>query len=192
MQKLVTPYCSDFGKPNIVIKHFPDTESYVQIPNIKSFKNKKITIYHRLYPEPDKRIFELLLILSLVKKQTKNIELFTPYLPYAKQDKENKKGEAVSADILCKLLKSYGVKKLISYDCHFLPRAGSFKRSGLNIDNQSASKILYTYAEKYFGREKFLVISPDEGASYFTENAQGHTMKKKNKKKQKKKKHKKK
>src|SRR3989338_7264093 len=126
MQKLITPYASDFGKANITIKHFPDTESYVLIPQIKSLKNKKVAIYHRLYPEPDKRIFELLLILSRVIKETKQIELFVPYLPYARQDRENKVGEAVSADVLCGLLKHFGVKKLITYDCHFLPKPGNF------------------------------------------------------------------
>lgn len=174
MQKLITPYCSDFGKPNITIKHFPDTESYVKIPQINSLKNKKITIYHGLYPEPDKRIFELLLILSRVKEKTKDIELFVPYLPYARQDRESKTGEAISADVLCGILKNYGVKKLITYDCHFLPKPGNFIRNGLKIENKSAGKILYAQAKKYFTREKFVVISPDEGASYFTENAQGH------------------
>ena len=181
MQKLITPYASDFGKANITIKHFPDTESYVLIPQIKSLKNKKVAIYHRLYPEPDKRIFELLLILSRVIKETKQIELFVPYLPYARQDRENKVGEAVSADVLCGLLKNFGVKKLLTYDCHFLPKPGNFVRNGLKIENRSAGKELLAHAKKYFGKEKFVVISPDEGASYFTENAQGFSLKKKRK-----------
>ena len=178
MQKLITPYASDFGKPNIIIKHFPDTESYVQIPQIDSLKNKEVTIYHRMYPEPEKRIFELLLIISRVKKQNGKIELFVPYLPYARQDRENKKGETVSADVLCGILKSYGVKKLITYDCHFLMKPGNFTRNGLKIENRSAGKQLMAYAKKYFGKNKFVVISPDEGSSYFIENAQGHALQK--------------
>ncbi len=172
--KLITPYATSFGKPNVIIKHFPDTESYVQIPQINSLKNKKVTIYHRLFPEPDKRIFELLLILSRVKEQTKNIELCVPYLPYARQDRENKKGEAVSADALCALLKSNGVKKICTFDCHFLCGPGNFKRADIAIENKSAGKILYAYAKKYFKKNKFVVISPDESASYFTEHAQSH------------------
>ena len=174
MKKLITPYCADFGKPNVVIKHFPDTESYVLLPNTKSLKNKKVVIYHRLYPESEKRIFELLLILSRLSRETKNIELFAPYLPYARQDKENKNGEAVSADMVCGLLKSFGIKKFITYDCHFLPKPGSFIRNGLKIENISAGKQLFSFAKKYFGEEKFVVVSPDERSSYFTENAQGH------------------
>ena len=185
--KLITPYAASFGTPNVIIKHFPDTESYVLIPGLSSLKNQKVTIYHRLYPEPDKRIFELLLILSRIKQETlgrslmgeaKHLELFIPSLPYARQDRENKVGEAVSADVLCGLLKNFGVKKLITYDCHFLPKPGNFKRAGLNIENHSAGKQLLSYAKKYFGKEKFLVIAPDEGASYFTENAEGHSLKK--------------
>ncbi len=175
--KLITPYAADFGKPNVTIKHFPDTESYVLIPDIKTYKNQKVTVYHRLFPEPDKRIFELLLIISRLKKETKQIELFVPYLPYARADKENKVGEAVSAEVLCKLFKSYGVKKLITYDCHFLDRSGDFKKYGLTIENRSAGEQLFAYAKKYFAKyakEKFVVVSPDERASYFTEHAQGH------------------
>src|SRR3989338_7948331 len=178
MYKLITPYCEDFGKSNIIIKHFPDDESYVLIPKIETLKNKAVRIYHRLYPEQDKRIFELMLILSRLKKETKDIELYAPYLPYARQDRENKKGESVSADVLCGLLKTFGVKKLITYDCHFLPRPGEFSRAGLSIENISAGKQLQAHAKKYFGKEKFVVISPDEGASYFTESAQGHSLKK--------------
>ena len=183
MEKLITPYCTDFGEPNIIIKRFPDAESYVLVPEIESLKNKKITIYHRLYPKPNRRIFELLLMLSCLNKQTKNIELIIPYLPYARQDRENKKGEAVSADMLCEILRLYGVKKLITYDCHFLPRPGDFERQGLEIENRSAGPLLFIYAKKYFDEmgEEFVVVSPDERASYFTENAKGqlkHSLKK--------------
>ncbi len=178
MQKLITPYCEDFGKSNVVIKHFPDNESYVLIPKIEALKNKPVRIYHRLYPEQDKRIFELMLILSRLQKETKDIELFAPYLPYARQDRENKAGEAVSADLLCGLLSSFGVKKLITYDCHFLAKPGNFEREGLSIENRSAGPELYAYAKKYFDKNKegFVVVSPDEGSSYFTENAKGHNV----------------
>ncbi|MEI7709428.1 MAG: ribose-phosphate diphosphokinase [bacterium] len=176
--KLITPYCADFGKPNVIIKRFPDVESYVQIPNLESLRNKKVVIYQRLYPKPNRRILELMFILSSIKKVTKDIELFVPYLPYARQDRENKKGEVVSADVLCEMLKTSGVKKLITYDCHFLPRPGNFKRCGLAIENRSAGPELFAYAKKYFAEEnpgeEFVIVSPDEGSSYFTENAQGN------------------
>ena len=172
MQKIFTPYASDFGRPNVIIKQFPDTESYVKVRKMA----KKMRIYHRLYPNPEKRIFELLLILSKVKGRY--VEIFIPYFPYARQDRENKPGEAKSADVLCGLLKNHGVKKLITYDCHFLPRPGNFKRNGLNIENRSAGKLLLEYAREYFGQEKFTVISPDQGSSYFIKNREGHSLKK--------------
>lgn len=174
MIKLITPYCSDFGRPNVTIRQFPDDESYILVPKLDSLKNKKVIIYHRLYPEPDKRIFELLLVLSRLREKTKNIEVFIPYLPYARQDRESKKGEAISADVLCGLLKTSGAKKIITYDCHFLSRPGNFTRNGLLIENRSAGPQLFKYAKKYFKKDSFCVISPDEGSSYFIENAKGH------------------
>jgi len=179
MLNLITPYASDFGKPSVLIKQFPDTESYVFIPKIKSLKNTRVRLYHRLYPEEDKRIFELLLLLSRLKKETRHIEIFVPYLPYARQDKEHRVGEVVSADILCGLLKGFGVEKLITYDCHFLPKPGNFTRSGLKIENRSAGKLLLAHAKKFFKKEKFILISPDQGSSYFIENARGYALHKK-------------
>lgn len=179
MHKLITPYASEFGKPNVVIQQFPDTESYVFIPKVTTLKNKKVTIFHRLYPDPDKRFFELLLILSRITRETKNIELFAPYLPYARQDKEHEVGDVISADVICGLLKYHGIKKLITYDCHFLPGPGMYTRNGLRIENRSAGAQLLSHAKKYFGKEKFITISPDQGSSYFIENAQGYSLHKK-------------
>ena len=188
MRKLITPYAGDYGhakgrasKPNVDIKYFPDTESCVRILKVNSLKNQKVVVYHRLYPEPEKRLFELLLILSRVRQETKKIEVFVPYLPYARQDKSHQTGEVVSADVLCELFVKYGVEKLITYDCHFLPRAGNFKRAGLKIENRSAGKALIAYAKKYFNGENFIVIAPDQGSSYFIEEAQGYWLQKKRK-----------
>ncbi|MEK7569708.1 MAG: ribose-phosphate diphosphokinase [Patescibacteria group bacterium] len=158
-------------RPIILSKLFPDGESYIRVANVSSLKNKKVTLFKRLYPDPEKNIFELLLTLSAVRKSTRKISVLVPYLPYARQDKENKKGEAVSADVLCRLLKSAGVKRLITYDCHFLPRPGRFVRTGLLIENRSAGPLLRAHAKKFFGKEEFLIISPDHGTAYMSEHA---------------------
>jgi len=158
-------------KPRVERKLFPDGESYVRILNLSSLKGKHILVEKRLYPDPEKNLFELLLILSRLQPTAKSVNLFIPYLPYARQDQENKPGEAVSADVLCKLLKSLGVRKLITYDCHFLPKAGQFIRAGLSIQNLSAGKLLLAHARKYFGGEKFIAISPDQGTAYLAHAA---------------------
>lgn len=155
-------------RPNILVKRFPDGESYVRVLRLDSLKNRSVVIHKQLYPELEKNIFELLLILSVVRKNTKKISVFVPYLPYARQDRENKPGEAVSADVLCRLLKSHGVEKLITYDCHFLPRPGNFVRARLQIENRTAGPLLLAHAKKFFKGQKFIVVSPDQGASYFT------------------------
>ena len=164
-------------KPNILIKQFPDGESYMRVRNLRALKNKNVTIYKRFHPEPEKNIFELLLSLSVIKKATSKISVLVPYLSYARQDRENKTGEAVSADVLCGILKNFGVKKLITYDCHFLPRPGKFIRVGLRIENRSAKKILLDYAKKYFRNKEFTVISPDQGAAYLSHQALHKTRK---------------
>jgi ribose-phosphate pyrophosphokinase len=83
-------------------------------------------------------VFELLLAVQLLKRVTDDIHVYAPYLPYARQDREAKPGEAVSADILCSLLVSNGVKSLTTYDCHFLTAEGASERGGLKIHNISA------------------------------------------------------
>jgi len=165
---LLTPNSSDFMKKtkshSIILKQFPDRENYVRIP--VEFAGRDVTLIHRCYPEQDRSLMQLFLILTTLKEGgALRVRAVVPYLPYARQDKLFLKGEALSSKIVCELISKSGCDELITFDCHFLKKEGEFTYGGLKIRNISLSQQILSYFKKKLHSPK--IISPDEGASYF-------------------------
>ena len=178
--KFVFPSCSDLSEPNVEVKEFPDGDSYVRVPDAKDAEGKDVVVLNRLYPRQNTAIFQTILALRAIKEaKPKSITLIVPYLPYSRQDKVVKVGEVKSAEILCELLKSEGVDKLITFDCHFLKKEGEFNYGGLKIRNISLNKLLIEKARELAGGEELEIMSPDEGANYLVEDFGGSSMEKK-------------
>lgn len=171
--RVVSPNFSDYFTPNIEMKRFPDGDNYVCLPQIS---DKEAVVFHRLYPEQDSALIQAFFILSALKKNKIEAVLVSPYLPYARQDKLFKPGEALSAEIVCNLLSHAGAKKLVTVDCHFLKKEGTFNYGGLEIKNLSAKNLLVEEARRLAGDVE--VISPDAGASYLVSEFGGKSMKK--------------
>ena len=154
------------GYTRIISKRFPDGDEYVRIP--VDVAGKEIALLHFCWPDQNARLVQLLLILRTLKELgASSITLQIPYLPYARQDKRVINGEAVSAQIICKLLAESGVSRLVTLDCHFLKREGNFDYAGLKITNISAASKLIESAGR--GSKAPFIITPDEGAAYFVE-----------------------
>jgi ribose-phosphate pyrophosphokinase len=165
---LLSPNSHDFMKKlpsrQLIAKQFPDGEDYIRIP--ADFKGKDVLFMHRCYPEQDKSLIQLFLVLKTLKEGgASTIKAIIPYLPYARQDKLFLQGEAMSSKIICELIKKSGCDELITFDCHFLKKEGRFAYGGLNIRNISLSRAIISYFKGKLRSPK--IISPDEGASYF-------------------------
>jgi len=172
--KLISQNFSDLYEPNIEMKKFPDGDNYICLPEITG---KTVSVYHRLYPEQDSAIMQAILMLDTLKRKNIEATLVSPYFPYSRQDKTFKEGEAISAEVVSNLISRAGAKKLITVDCHFLKKEGTFTYGGLEIVNLSANKLLVEHAKKLVGDVE--VISPDMGASYLVEDFGGKSMEKK-------------
>jgi ribose-phosphate pyrophosphokinase len=175
---LISTNFSDLLDPNIEIKAFPDGESYVRIPGISEVKDKEVRLFHRLYPDSDQSIFQAVLLLDTLKKAGAKPILISPYLPYSRQDKTFLEGEALSSEVLCKMLKLAGATKLITLDCHFLKKEGNFEYGGLEIENISMGKYLVEHAKMKVNGQGLEIISPDMGAKYLVEQHGGSSMEK--------------
>ena len=175
---LISPNCSDIGKPNIEFKIFPDGDNYVRIEKIKECQGEDVTLIHRLYPDQNSSIFNALLLLDTLKRSGARVTFIAPYLPYSRQDKTFLDGESLSAQVLCGLFAKAGVRKFVTVDCHFLKGEGDFEYSGLNISNISANKLLVEHARKKVSLEPLEVISPDQGANYLVSEFGGKSMEK--------------
>ncbi len=176
--QLVSPNFSDLMKPNIEFKTFPDGDSYVRILDMKACQGEDVALYHRLYPSQDTSIFTALTMLDTLKRVGARVSLISPYLPYSRQDKTFLEGEALSAQVLCRMLAEAGADRLVTLDCHFLKKEGDFQYSGLKIHNVSANKALVEHARKKIGLEDLEVISPDQGANYLVSEFGGKSMRK--------------
>lgn len=167
---------SDRIKPNIDMKSFPDGDSYIYIPDLSKYQGEEVFLFHRLYPNQNNAIFEVLLILDTLKRVGARTTLVSPYLPYSRQDKTFKEGEALSAQVLCKLLSKTGIQRLVTIDCHFLKKPGNAEYAGLKITNLSANKLLIEHARSKIGIEGLEIISPDQGANYLVSEFGGKSM----------------
>ncbi len=171
----VSPNCADLMKPDIEMKTFPDGDCYVRIPGIAQLKGKEAVLLHRLYPEQDRSIFQAMLMLDTLRRAGAKPVLVAPYLPYSRQDKTFLDGEALSAEVLCRMLKSAGAERLVTLDCHFMKKEGRAEYGGLTIDSVSMGEALISHAKKLLG-EEVEVITPDEGAGYLVEAHGGKSM----------------
>lgn len=180
MIELVSPNFSDLKEPNIEIGKFPDGDSHVHIPALADCRGQSVTVFHRLYPNQNDSLVELMLILQALREEGAGpLTVVVPYLPYARQDKKTLDGEVQSAHIVCDLLKRSGCDKLVTFDCHFLNAEGEATFGNLPIHNVSLARYLVAEAKKFFGGEEFDVIGPDDGAKYLVAPWGGKTMTKK-------------
>lgn len=164
---LISPNCLDLKVKGVEVelKKFPDGESYVRIP--ARVEGKRVAVVHRCYPNQDEGLLQLFLIVSQLREmKAKKIVCAIPYFPYARQDKRVKEGEAASAETVCRLLKACGCSKVITFDCHFLKKKGTFDYAGLKINNLSMARELIEKAKEEVSDA--IIVSPDVGASYMS------------------------
>ncbi len=181
MERLVlaSPNCADLkiaGAAQLETKNFPDGENYVRVP--VDCVGKEVVLAHRCYPNIDTRLIQLSLALhEITEEKPARVRVVVPYLPYARQDKRFLEGEAVSAKIICGMIARAGCDELITFDCHFLKRAGGFEYGGLRIKNLTMGEELLAEAKRFCKNP--LVVSPDEGARYLVEKEESARVMKK-------------
>lgn len=152
-------------------RKFPDNEIYFRIDT--DLKGTEAIIVQSGFPNPNDSLVELILAIDSCKtKKAKSITAVVPYFPYARQDKVFKPGEAFSLQVIAKILKNLGIKRMVTFDAHFHEKEfGKYKLFGLNGINLSAGPILAEYIKNKFDLGNLHIISPDLGASELVKNA---------------------
>ena len=177
--KLISPNFSDIYTPGVGMGRFRDGDCHVRIPNITACRGRDVAIFHRLYPNQNSSLIELLLMLDALKYEAaKSITVVSPYLPYARQDKQTVDGEIASAHVICNLLARNGASRFVTFDCHFLNEEGEVTYGELKIHNISLRNELIAHARKLFAGQPFEVIGPDDGAAYLVSGSGGKNFKK--------------
>lgn len=97
------------------IRDFPDGETYLRIDT--DVKNKTIILICSL-DHPNSKIIPLMFMAQKLKELgAKKILLVSPYLPYMRQDKQFKPGEAVTSVLFAKFISSF-IDSVITIDPH--------------------------------------------------------------------------
>lgn len=109
---------SSLPEIEFTMKQFGGGEWNIVLNNrIDYSKVEKVLITHRC--NNSESLMQILLAADALKiKGVSEIELFIPYLPYARQDRLCSEGESFSLKVFCNLINSVRLKKVFVLDCH--------------------------------------------------------------------------
>ena len=144
-------------------RRFPDGELLIKARKPDEIVDNEVILFHKLYPEQNKRFLELVQALDLISDYSpREITLIIPYLIYARQDKRFLDGECISLKALLKVISSFNVTKLITFDVH--NEEAVKKYSNFTFRDISALPEITDYVrDQIFHGEEFMLISPDLG-----------------------------
>lgn len=143
------------------ITTFPDNENRARV--IDRVVDEKVVVIESTGISPNHYYMELFFILdSIHRSGAEFITLVAPYLGYQRQDHIFRDGEAVSLEVIIKILESLGVSKVISFDLHSIKIPELFH---VQVDHLSALPIFAGEIEKMFNSnlEDVVLVSPDMG-----------------------------
>jgi ribose-phosphate pyrophosphokinase len=145
-------------------KVFPDGET--RFSSEEKVTGKNIFLVQSTYPPVDTHLFQLLLASHHLSQEGARITAVVPYLAYARQDKEFLPGEGVTLGVVAHLMRSVGVRRLVTVDIHSAEGLSLFSFPAYSV---SAIPTLVEYVKSELKLSDPVVISPDFGSSRRTE-----------------------
>ena len=145
----------------IQVEHrlFPDGESYIRLKG--SVVGEEAIIVQTTSPPQDTRLLQLFLLARTAKDYgAERVVAVVPYLSYARQDKHFLEGEAISIDVVIRLIEASGIDELLTIDIHSPAILEKFR---IPVKSLSATSIIAEYLRS-MGFEGAFSISPDKGA----------------------------
>ncbi|MBC7121307.1 MAG: ribose-phosphate diphosphokinase [Candidatus Methanosuratus sp.] len=140
-------------------KNFPDGESYLRLSG--SVEGEDIVLVQTTYPQQDKRLVELLLIIDALKDLgARRVRAVVPYMAYARQDTRFREGEAVSIRTLFRLIEAAGADEFYTVDVH---KEATLQALGIKARNLLGTEVISEHLMA-LGLKDPYVLSPDKGA----------------------------
>ena len=139
---------------------FPDGESKIRISD--DVRNRRVIIVQSTYPPVDKHLMQLLILAHKLSEEGAEVFATIPYLGYARQDKEFLKGEIVSLGIIAHLMRSVGIKRMVTVDIHSVQGLGLFS---FPVYSCSSIPLLAEYISANYELQRPISVSPDFGSS---------------------------
>ena len=143
---------------------FADGESKFTLH--EKVEGKSVFIVQSTYNPVDQHMFQLLLASHQLSEAGAKVTAVVPYLAYARQDKEFLPGEGVTLGVVAHLMRSMGVRRLVTVDIHSAEGLALFSFPTYSV---SAIPSLVEYVKTELGLKDPVVMSPDFGGSKRTE-----------------------
>jgi ribose-phosphate pyrophosphokinase len=143
---------------SLEIVTFPDNENRVRV--VDEVLDEDVVVIQSTGVTPNLYYLELFFIIDSLKRSgAKSITLVVPYLGYQRQDHIFRDGEAVSLEVIIRLLESLGISKLISFDFHSVRIPQLFK---VPVVQLSALEVFADEINK-MNKDDLILVSPDMG-----------------------------
>ncbi|MCD6263916.1 ribose-phosphate diphosphokinase [Candidatus Bathyarchaeota archaeon] len=138
---------------------FPDGESYIRLRG--SVRGEEVVIVQTTSPPQDRHLIQLFLLARTAKDYgAEKVVAVVPYLAYARQDKRFLEGEALSIDVVIRLIEASGVDALLTFDIH---SPDILERFRIPAKSLSAIPLIAEHL-KAKGFKGAFSLSPDKGA----------------------------
>lgn len=166
-------WCSELGRrisaisgiPQSVIsvRKFPDGELYVRVP--VNVEGQDVVILICAGRRPNEALVEAILAVSTARRLgARRVVLTMPYLPYARQDSEFQKGEAISLAVVSRQLEAAGIDSLVTVDLHLHRVKDLSEIFHVSVHNVSVMPDLGKYLRETYQCNGCAVFAPDEEA----------------------------
>ncbi len=143
---------------DIDLRRFADGEIRPWIQ--EDVRDKTVFVVESLSYPMDEYVMELALIGDAIRRSApKTMVAVIPYMGYARQDKQHRTGEPVSARVIAKFIEVSKFKEVITVDLHNDAIVGFFQ---IPVSNISALEVL-TNEVKKISLAHPVVVSPDVG-----------------------------
>jgi len=141
---------------NVEITRFSDGECRVWVK--EDVRGLNTFVIQSLSKVADENLVELSLLgWALKNLGAKTVTAIIPWLGYSKQDKEFRKGEAISIQLVAKFIEAAGFDKVITCELHSQRILDFFK---IPLVDLSTKKVL---GEELSFNKNMVVVCPDEG-----------------------------
>lgn len=136
--------------------------SEVKITIQESVKDQVCIVLQSTSNPTDTNLMELLLFADALKRaDAKKIIAFIPYFGYARQNREHRPGESVSANVVVRFIETVGYSEVYTFDLHDEGTEGIFS---IPFKNLSALPLLAKKVKNYLTADNSVaVVSPDQG-----------------------------
>lgn len=148
-------------KQEAMISRFPNNELSVRVDS--HLKGKSIILVQSMYPDPDSRLVEtLLLVDALERVEVDRLTIVMPWMGYSLQDRVFQEGEACSAAVVGRVMTSQSMGAFVAVDLHHPEIQEYFRVPVRNVLPDLA--ISQKLKEIFQSNEDLIIVAPDRGA----------------------------